>query len=102
MKFSFYIYKYLGPDKPFLLSFIQFPQVSNRYLISRGNATGDTNYAYLISSTNFYFFYFYSNEVDKRVLLFSLTFPKVLEWYFHYKKSYMGENKIDCLVIWPS
>ena len=26
-------------------------------------------------------------------LLFSLPFPKVLECYFHYKMSYMGEKK---------
>ena len=49
-----YIYKYLGPDKPSLLSYIQFPQVSNRYLISCENGTGDKNYPYLISSENFF------------------------------------------------
>ena len=42
----FYIHKYLGPDKPSLLSSIQFPQVSNRYLITFGNATGEKNYPY--------------------------------------------------------
>ena len=50
----FCIYKYLGPDKPPLLSFIQFPQVSNRYLISCGNATGDRDYPYLISSKKYF------------------------------------------------
>ena len=35
---------------------------------------------------------FYPNEADERSLLFSLPFLKVLEWYFHYKKSYMGEK----------
>ena len=30
----------------------------------------------------------------KRSLLISLPFPKVLEWYFHYKKSYIGEIEI--------
>ena len=49
----FYIYKYLGPDKAYLLSFIQFPQVSNRYLISCANETGDSNYSYLICSEHF-------------------------------------------------
>ena len=49
LKFFFYIYKYLGRDKPPLLSFIQFLQVSNRYLILCGNSTGDKNDPYLIS-----------------------------------------------------
>ena len=40
---------------------------------------------------------FYPNEADKRSLLFSVPFPKVLEWYFRYKKSYMGEKK---LIAW--
>ena len=40
---------------------------------------------------------FYRNEADKRSLLFSLPFLKVLERYFHYKKSYMGEKK---LITW--
>ena len=30
-------------------------------------------------------------------LLKSLPFPKVLEWYFHQKKSYMGEKKYMAL-----
>ena len=76
-----------------MLSFIQFPQVSERYLISCGNVTGDKNYQYLISSENFLLRKFYPNEADKRSLLFSLPFPKVLELYFYYKKSYMDEKK---------
>ena len=50
IEFFFYIYTNLGPDNPSLLSFIQFPQVSNRYLMSCGNATGDNDCPYLISS----------------------------------------------------
>ena len=71
----FYIYKYLRPDKPSLLSFIKFPQVSNRYFISCGN--------------------FYPYEVDKRSLLFSLPFLKVLKWYFHWKKSYTVKHRLS-------
>ena len=55
IEFSFYIHKYLGPDKPYLLSFIHFPQVSNWYLISCGNATGEKKYPYLIFSENLFF-----------------------------------------------
>ena len=46
----------------------------------------------------FFFRNFYLNEEDKRSLLFSPLFsPEVLEWYFHYKKSYMVEKK---LITW--
>ena len=71
-----YIYKYLGPDKTSLLSFIQFPQVSNRYLISCGNATGDKKYPYLISSETFFFVIF--NQMKQRIVVYySLYhFPK--------------------------
>ena len=41
LKIFFYIYKYLGPDKPYSLSFIRFPRISNRYFISHGNARGE-------------------------------------------------------------
>ena len=47
IKLFFYIYKYLGPDESSLLTFFQFPQVSNSYLISCRNKTGDKNYLYL-------------------------------------------------------
>ena len=40
-----------------------------------------------------FFYNFYPNEADKRSLLFSLPFPKVSEYYFHYKRSYMGEKE---------
>ena len=41
-----YIYNYLRLGKISLLIFIQCRQVSNRYLISSGNATVDKNYPY--------------------------------------------------------
>ena len=98
LKCFLYIYKYLGPDKPSLLSYIHFPQVSNRYLISCGNARGDKNYPYLISSEKICFRNFYANEANKRSILFSLSFSKIIESYFHYKRSYKGEKNI--LITW--
>ena len=54
-------------------------------------------------SENLFFRNFHPNEADKRSLLFSLPFSKVLEWYFHYKKSYIGKKEnIDYLVTWPT
>ena len=49
-----------------------------------------------------FFRYFYSNEVDKHSLLFSLPFSKVLEWY--HKKIIRGKKMItwsrDLLRTW--
>ena len=52
---------------------------------------------------NFFLLNFHPNEADKRSLLFTLPFPRIVEWYFHHNKSYMGEkNNIDYLVTCPT
>ena len=45
---------------------------------------------------NFFYIYKYLGS-GKRSILFSLQFHKFLEWYFHQKKSLIGEKKIDYL-----
>ena len=98
--FFFYIYKYLGPDKPSLLTFVQSPQVSNRYLISYGNSTGEKNYPYLISSENFFFRNFYPNKADKRCLSFLSTIYQNFRMVFSYLKKWESLKKKT--LIWEN
>ena len=53
-----------------------------------------------LSVLNFFeiFFRNYPNGTDKRSLLFSLPFPRVLKWYLHYKKNDIDEKNKNSLL----